>query len=230
MRTLAIIPARGGSKGLPRKNLLMLNGLPLIAWSILQARETPVVSKVIVSTDSEEIAEVARQFGAETPFLRPAELAQDDTPTEPVMLHALDWLEERGMSFDNIILLQPTSPLRFPHSISGAIEALEQNEADSVVGVCNNHYFFWKNFPAPEALYDHRNRPRRQDIREVDRLYRENGSIYVTRVAAFRETRNRIAGKIALYLMRDEEGIEIDSRLDFAIISSVMKEMLPNDH
>lgn len=226
MSSLAIIPARGGSKGLPRKNLLPVNGLPMIAWSVLQARAAPSISTVLVSTDDEEIAAVAREYGAETPFLRPAALAQDDTPTEPVMLHALDWYAANGTTFETITLLQPTSPLRLPSSVEGAFRALEMARADSVLGVCHNHYFFWKNPAVPEALYDFANRPRRQDIRDEDRLYRENGSIYITRVPAFRATGNRISGKVAMYIMQDEEGLEIDSQLDLTILSAVMKEKM----
>jgi len=119
MTIVAIIPARGGSKGVPRKNSRNMNGKPLVAWSIEQALAVPEVSRVIVSTDSENIAEIARQAGAEVPGLRPAHLAQDDTPTEPVLIHAIKtWCGDDIPGL--VMLLQPTSPLRLPDSIGKA--------------------------------------------------------------------------------------------------------------
>jgi len=225
--TLAIIPARGGSKGVPGKNIRPIAGLPLIAWSIRQAKAVPAIAHVVVSTDSEEIAAVARAHGAEVPFLRPANLAEDTTPTEPVMRHALDWYTGRGSDVSSVVLLQPTSPLRLPGSLAAAIARFESEKADSLVGVCENHHFFWRNPAAPEALYDFRNRPRRQDIAADARWYRENGSIYVTRAQAFREANNRLCGRIAMHPMKEEEGWEIDSLADFLVVEALMREFLP---
>ena len=226
MSTLAIIPARGGSKGVPGKNIRPIAGLPLIAWSIRQAKAVPGIAHVLVSTDSEEIAAVARAHGAEVPFLRPANLALDTTPTEPVMRHALDWYAERG-DVSTVVLLQPTSPLRLPGSLAAALARFDEEGADSLVAVCENHHFFWRNPAAPEALYDFRNRPRRQDIAAEARWYRENGSIYVTRAAAFRESNNRLCGRIAMHPMKEEEGWEIDSLADFLVVEALMREFLP---
>ena len=221
MRSLAVIPARGGSKGLPGKNLRNIAGKPLIAWSILRAIEAGRVDRVLVSTDDEAIAQTAREFGAEVPFLRPAELATDAAPTEPTLTHALDWYAANGEEFDLITLLQPTSPLRLPGSIDAAIARLETEGADSILGGCENHHFFWRAGQPAEALYDFRNRPRRQDIAPQDRWFRENGSIYVSRVDAFRSSGNRLSGKIALFEMAEEESWEIDSEADFAVVESL---------
>jgi len=223
MRTLAVIPARGGSKGLPGKNLRELAGKPLIAWSILQAEAAASIDRIVVSTDDEAIARTAREFGAEVPFVRPAELATDTAPTEPVMLHALDWYEAQGERFDRIVLLQPTSPLRRDGAIDGAAALLEEERADSVLGVCENHHFFWRDKAEPKALYDHLNRPRRQDIRPEDRWYRENGSIYLSTVEGFRRSGNRLSGKIAMFVMSEEEGCEIDSAVDFAVAEALFR-------
>lgn len=226
MSTLAIIPARGGSKGVPGKNIRPIAGLPLIAWSIRQAKDVAAITHVVVSTDSEEIAAVAREHGAEVPFLRPPRLAEDTTATEPVMRHALDWYRDNGSDVSTVVLLQPTSPLRLPGSLAAALARFEGEGADSLLGVCENHHFFWRNPHAPDALYDFRNRPRRQDIAAADRWYRENGSIYVTRAEAFRASNNRLCGRIAMQPMREEEGWEIDSLADFLVVEALMREFL----
>lgn len=223
MKYLAVIPARGGSKGLPGKNVRLLAGKPLIAWSIEQALESGCIDCVHVSTDDPEIAEVARAYGADVPYMRPVELAQDTTPTEPVMTYALDWYEKLGRAFDAVVLLQPTSPLRLPGTLGAALQAFEARGAESLLGVCENHHFFWRNSEDAVALYDYRNRPRRQDIRPEDRLYRENGSIYVTRTAAFRRHSNRLCEPIHMHVMREEEGCEIDSLADFVVVETLLK-------
>ena len=222
-RTLAIIPARGGSKGVPGKNLRALGGQPLIAWSVRSALAAERIDTVLVSTDSEAIAQAAREAGAQVPFLRPAELATDAAPTEPVMSHAIAWYAAQGTAFDLVVLLQPTSPLRRAGTIDAAIARLEEEAADSLVGVCPSHHFFWRQGDdGAEALYDYRNRPRRQDIRPEERRYRETGSIYVSRADAFQQAGNRLSGKIALFEMAEEEGWEIDSEADFAILEGLI--------
>lgn len=223
MKYLAVIPARGGSKGLPGKNIRLIAGKPLIAWSIEQALGCGRIECVHVSTDDAEIANVARLHGAHVPYLRPATLAEDATPTEPVMTYALDWYEQAGRTFDAIILLQPTSPLRLPGTLVAALDAFETHDSESLLGVCENHHFFWRNQENPVALYNYQNRPRRQDIRPDERLYRENGSIYITRTSAFRRYLNRLCEPIHMHIMREEEGWEIDSFTDFAVVEALMK-------
>ncbi len=134
---LALIPARGGSKSIPRKNIRPFAGHPLIAWSIAAGSAAETVTRLIVSTDDEEIAEVARRYGAETPFIRPAELAQDDTPDLPVFVHALQWLEaHENYRPDLVVHLRPTSPLRRVWHIDQAVlRLLEHPEADSIRSV-----------------------------------------------------------------------------------------------
>lgn len=226
LKYLAIIPARGGSKGILGKNLKEVNGKPLIAWSIEHALSSPEIQQVIVSTDNEEIARVSEDYGAEVPFIRPIDLAQDATPTEPVLIHALDFYEKQGYFFDAVILLQPTSPFRKQSTLSKAIKEFENSNSDSLLSVCENHHFFWKNKAKPEALYDFQNRPRRQDISEFDRWYRENGSIYITRVDILRKNNNRLGGKISMFVMTEEESWEVDSAADLKIASVLMSEVV----
>jgi N-acylneuraminate cytidylyltransferase len=152
---LAIIPARGGSKGIPRKNIRLFSGYPLIAWSIAAGLKADLVTRVIVSTDDEEIAAVAREWGAETPFLRPAEFAQDKTTDLPVFQHALSWLAEReGYHPDVVVQLRPTSPIRPAGLVDAAVRSLLQHaDADSVRGVVpagQNPHKMWR-LPAGEA-------------------------------------------------------------------------------
>lgn len=223
-RTLAIIPARAGSKGVPGKNLRSLAGKPLVVHSIEQALEAPGIDDVVVTTDGPEIAAVARAAGAEAPFLRPPELSDDRAATEPAMRHALAQMEELHGRYETIVLLQPTSPLRLPGTLQRAIEQFHQTGVDSVVGVVESHAFFWKDGNPPTASYDYRDRPRRQDILPQDRSYRETGSIYVTRRDSFLAENNRLAGRIGLFVMNEKEGWEIDTLFDFALIETLLTE------
>lgn len=226
MKILSIVPARGGSKGLPRKNLLHIAGKPLIAWTIEQSLACDGVETTVVSTDDEEIAAMAMAMGADVPFLRPSELALDTSPTDPVMAHALEEYARRGEFFDAVMLLQPTSPLRLPGTLDAAVRHFEASGANSLLGVCENHHFFWRSLERPQALYDYRHRPRRQDIESVDCWYRENGSIYITRVAAFQAHTNRLVEPIVMHPMCEEEGWEIDSLVDFAVVETLMRQVL----
>ncbi|MEP4740491.1 acylneuraminate cytidylyltransferase family protein [Saccharospirillum sp.] len=224
MQTLAIIPARGGSKGIPNKNIKLIGGKPLIAWSIEQALASSFVDRVVVTTDSEEISIIAKDYGAEVPFIRPSSLALDTSTTESAMLHCLEWLEE----FDNYqpdatVLLQPTSPVRSKNSIDNAIELYFQNKCDSVLSVCEFWHFLWRNNKAPVAEYDYRNRPRRQDIQDKDIRYKENGSIYISKTNLLKKDMNRLCGNnIGLYLMTESESYEIDSYIDWMVVESIL--------
>ena len=135
MKTLGVIPARGGSKGIPNKNVMLIDGRPLLAYTADAARQSSRLSRTILSTDDERIAETARSLGIDVPFLRPGTLAGDDTPMLPVLQHALDAMRDAGLDADAVVLLQPTSPLRRGEHIDAALELLESSGADSVVSV-----------------------------------------------------------------------------------------------
>lgn len=212
---LALIPARGGSKGLPRKNVLPLAGKPLIAWSIEAALAAPTVRRVLVSTDDPEIAEVARQAGAEVPWLRPVELATDTATSLDVALHALDRDDpNRGW----LLLLQPTSPLRTANDIEAAA-ALREPGVDAVIGVCRalTHPALAlredaEGFVAPyiEGAYS----TRRQDLPAAWAI---NGAIYLVRAGALREERTFKPARTRPYQMPPERSIDIDTAWDFAV-------------
>ena len=211
---LAVIPARGGSKGVPRKNVMDLAGKPLIAWSILAVAEAEEPVRCVVSTDDQEIADVANAYGAEV-VLRPIELASDEAPTEPSLIHVLDALEADGYEPSELMLLQATSPVRLPGTLDAALRTYRDSSATSLVAVVEEHPFLWRGpLDDPAALYDVDSRPRRQDLTDAQRCYRETGSLYITATTALRSTGNRISGTTVLFPLRPEEGGDIDTLQD----------------
>ncbi|MGO8676698.1 MAG: cytidylyltransferase domain-containing protein [Limisphaerales bacterium] len=222
MNALVIIPARGGSKGIPRKNIKLLAGKPLVAHSILHARQTPSVTRTVVSTDDEEIAAVARHWGAEV-VPRPADISGDNASSESALLHALDWLKETdGYEPELVVFLQATSPLRRPADIEQAIQSLLREQADSLFAACLVHGFVWRcaQGEARPVNYDPVERPRRQDLAEE--FLEENGSIYVFRPWVLRRFNSRLGGKIAVYRMRGIDSFQIDEPGDWDIVEQLM--------
>lgn len=214
MNILCVIPVRGGSKGVPRKNVRLVAGRPLVVWTIEQALAAHPHLDVLVSTDDEEIARVARQAGADAPFLRPAELARDETPTEPVIRHAIEYRIAQERRPDAVMLLQATSPVRQPDTLSRAVSQFVETGVDSMVGVVPVPPFIWEMTDPPSAHYPVHARPRRQDMGPTDKRYRETGSLYVTRTEIYEEYNNRLGGRIGLFVMAEEEGVDIDTLQD----------------
>lgn len=221
-KILGFIPARGGSKGIPKKNLVDVYGKPLLVWSIESALSSKRLTDVLVSTDDQMIADVATQHGASVPFLRPSDLASDTAPTEAAMLHAVEFEAGQGRTYDAVVLLQPTSPLRLANTIDNAIKACLDFGYDSLVGVCEDHGFTWQNLGNPIATYDPMTRPRRQDVCSKDKRYRETGSIYVTKTSVLMKTGSRLAGNIKIFEMAEIEGREIDTPIDLMILTAMM--------
>ncbi len=225
MSILCVIPARGGSKGVPRKNLRVVAGRPLIEWTIQQALACAHDLDVVVSTEDEEIAEVARAAGARVPFLRPGHLAQDTSATEPVVRHAIDEVSAAGRPTETVMLLQATSPIRLPGTLDRAVSEFAESGADSMVGVVAEAPFFWRAGTPPTPDYDVTRRPRRQDLTAADLHYRETGSLYLTRTAVYERDDNRLGGRVALFVMDEVEGIDIDSEVDLAVAEHTLRSL-----
>ena len=220
---LAVIPARGGSKGIPGKNLIPLAGKPLIAYTVEQARKAASVSRVVVSTDSDDIAAVARAHGAEV-VARPAELARDRASSESALKHCLDHLRTRqGYVPDLVVFLQATSPLRRAAQIDEAVATLRREQADSLFSCCQAPGFMWRRTggEVTPVNYDPRQRPRRQDAPE-DVV--ENGSIYVFRPWVLAELGCRLGGRISVYPMRTLESWQIDEPDDVEVVEMFLRE------
>lgn len=223
--TLAIIPARGGSKGIPRKNVRALNGKPLVAHTIEQALATPAISRVVVSTDDAEIGAVAQQYGAEVVW-RPAEISGDTASSESALLHVLDYLAQtEGYEPELVVFLQATSPLRQPDDIQKAIVTLRQEQADSLFSACPYEGHIWHVRDGQlTATYEYQNRQLRQDKPEE---LTENGSIYVFKPWVLRKLNNRLGGKIAVYRMQVLDSFQVDEPSDLEMMEQLMRIRLP---
>jgi CMP-N,N'-diacetyllegionaminic acid synthase len=218
---LAVIPARGGSKGVPGKNIRLLGGLPLIAHSILQASQARSITRVVVSTDSVQIADVGRLYGAEVPFMRPSELADDITSGLDPLLHALRWLEDTdGYRPDIVVLLQPTSPFRTVDDIDGAFKLALDKEADAVVSVtaARHHPRWMKRVSADGTLVDFLpptvQVDRRQDLEPVFAL---NGAIYLARTNVLRQHRTWYTEHTYAWQMPAERSLDLDTEFEFQL-------------
>lgn len=222
---LAIIPARGGSKGIPQKNLQRVAGKPLVTHSIEHALQAPSVSRVVVSTDDKTIAETAVAAGAET-IIRPAAISGDTASSEDALLHALDVLRDGGYEPDIVVFLQPTSPLRSARDVEEAVQTLIREGADSLISGTPLDAFVWRSESGElsSVTYDYHTRPRRQDIHQH---FIENGSIYVFKPWVLRKLGNRLGGKIALYRMSFLQTLQIDEPADFEVAEALASLMTP---
>lgn len=223
-KPLFIIPARGGSKGIPRKNIKELCGRPLIHYSIELARAFAPDSHIIVSTDDDEIRDVASRTGLPVPYMRPAELGGDRVGSREVILDAMDWADRQGIGYDCVVLLQPTSPMRVPADVSGAL-ALYRPDVDMVVSVteasCNPYYDCFETQPdgtlhvsKGDGAYT-----RRQD---APKAWQYNGAVYVINPASIRRmTLGEFPRRIP-YEMPRSRSVDLDTPLDWTIVESLM--------
>jgi N-acylneuraminate cytidylyltransferase len=223
MNAVAVIPARGGSKGVFRKNVRALAGRPMIAWTIDAARGVAGIERVVVSTDDDEIASAARRAGAEV-VRRPVELAGDASSSESALLHALDTLkEEDGADAEVLVFLQCTSPLTRAEDIAGALALLEEEHFDSVVAVSPNHRFLWRHNEDGEGEGINHDKAVRQLRQQRAPEYVETGAVYVMRVSGFREAGHRFFGRTGLYVMPLERCHEVDEAYDFELAERLLR-------
>lgn len=228
-RVLALVPARSGSKGLPMKNIRLLQGRPLLAWPIDAARNTHYIDRVVVSTDSEEYAKLAHAAGADVPFLRPDELSVDTAPSIAFILHALDTLEASGDKYDYVVLLEPTSPLTEASDIEAALETLAAHlaVADAIVSVAelvSTHPAFAVSLDETGLMHPYASQsfgqlPRRQDIKP---LYSLDGSLYISTTEALRSKKGFCHERTLSHVMPHYKAFEVDDLVDFVCIEAIL--------
>lgn len=224
MKTLAIIPARGGSKGIPRKNVRSLYGKPLIAYTIEQALKTPSVTRVIVSTDDAEIGVVSQQYGAEVVW-RPAQISGDMASSESALLHVLEYLEQsEGYCPEITVFLQCTAPLTLAEDIEGTVQVLLKEQAASALAVVPFHYFVWEQNGADDAVGVNHDKKQRLLRQQRSNQFLEAGAVYVMRTVMFKEAKHRFFGKTAIYIMPAERLLEIDEPVDFRVAEVLLRE------
>lgn len=229
-KKLAIIPARGGSKGISNKNIYMLEGMPLIAYTIkeaLKAKEMGVVTNIVVSTDSEEIAEISKKYGAEVPFLRPSSMATDNSKSIDLMIHAIQFYKRQGEDFDAVVLLQPTSPLRICEDICGACQCYDNGTVPSLVSCYReesvseyNSYYLGKDKIGIPRNVNHNKGNRRQDLPE---LYVRNGAIYITDSEFLINEKLVISDNPIIYEMPRERSLNIDTIYDMKLAEWLLR-------
>lgn len=228
MQILGIVTARGGSKAIPHKNIAPLSGKPLLAYTAEAARAAKKLARTVLSTDDKEIAAVARTWGLETPFLRPPELARDDTPTIPVLQDVVKRLEAMGERYDAIFLLQPTNPLRLASDIDGAIALLEETGADSVISfsdVGERHPARMKWIDAqgrvidPPFMESVEGQPRQQ----LQKMYLRDGSVYLTRRDVLMERHSLKGADCRAWIIPEERARNIDSYFDLFLVEQMLR-------
>lgn len=228
MRVLGVIPARGGSKGILDKNIIPVLGRPLLAYTAEAALSARLLTSVVVSTDNEKIATCARQLGLSVPFLRPAYLAQDDTPTLPVIEHALDFMQTQGQEFDAVCVLQPTNPLRNAQDIDSAITLLNHTQADSVISFVD----VGERHPARMKYVEHETKrvidPPFKELQEgqrrqtLQKIYLRDGSIYLTYIHALKTYRSFQGQDCRALIMPKERAWNIDEPFDVGIVEYLL--------
>ena len=219
---LGIIPARGGSKGIPRKNIRDLAGKPLIAWTIEETAKSQYLDRCVISTDDTEIADIARKYGGDVPFMRPAELAQDGTPSIDVVLHVVNEIP----GYDYVVLLQPTSPLRTANDIDDGIMFCLSHGAESCVGIVEateSPYWMYNldkenKMSAIISLSEEKKYQRQK----LPKAYSLNGALYIDHVRFLREKRTLVAENTIGYIMSREKSCDIDDMVDFEIAEMLL--------
>ena len=222
MSVLGLVPCRGGSKGIPRKNVREVAGEPLLAHTVRASRDAERVDRTVVSTDDAEIKEAALEAGAEVPFDRPAELATDEALIEPVIEHAVEWLREHeGETYDTIALLQATAPLRTAEHVDEAVATYEAEDADSLVAVSEGDSYRWRETPDGAEIVNYDSRKRRQ---EKEPEYVESGALYLVDTDLFLETGDLQVGKTALSVLDRVSALDIDEPFELWMADEILSE------
>lgn len=226
MVIISIIPARGGSKRIPKKNIKLLAGRPLIAYTIKASLGSKLINNTIVSTDDEEIADIAKKNGAEV-IMRPKELAKDDSPTEQAMIHVIELLQKQGYKVDYVVLLQPTSPLRGTDIIDKGINFVLESDIDSVLSVCEiQNYYLTGYFTEDYYKLEYDKRP---FSHAMPKKYRENGAMYITKKDILIKNKNRLGGKTKAIVMNEIDSIDVDNEEDFRLVEKIISNMKNNN-
>src|ERR1017187_1123602 len=228
---LVVIPARGGSRTIPRKNLALVAGRPLIAWTIETALKASSVTRVVVSTDDRQIADISKELGAEVPFLRPANLAGADSPTSDAITHAVDWLREQERYVpDYVVVLQPTSPLRVPSDVDRSIALAKSIDAVGVVSVSPSKQHPYWTFSVAETgqlvslPFSDTSFSRRQDLPPTFIL---NGAIYVVKTEVLSATRSIVPAGAVAYVMPEERSLDINTKWELRIADLILRDTTP---
>lgn len=227
MKILAVVTARGGSKGLPGKNVRDFCGKPLVAWAVEAALSAKLVDHVVVSTDDQEIADAAKMAGGDVPFMRPAELANDTASSIDVVLHAIDWLAERGQTFNIVVMVEPTSPLRMGTDIDAALRQMIDGKAPAIAGICEaecTHPAFMFRLEENSRMVSYTgqqpNSLRRQDL---DATYYLEGSVYASLIPVLREKRGYYHADTIGFVVPKWMAVEIDDIDDFIMAEALFK-------
>lgn len=226
MKRIAIIPARSGSKGLKDKNIKELNGKPLIAYTIEAALDSKMFDKVFVSTDSQRYADIAIQYGADAPFLRSEANSSDSAGSWDVIREVIDKLKAMGEEYDEIMLLQATSPLRSQEDIVNAVNLLYEKKGEAVVSLTEcDHSPIWCNTLPQDKCMDHFDREEFKDMprQMLPTYYRYNGAIYLVTARELQNTEHMLERNCYAYIMPQDRSIDIDTALDFLIAETIMK-------
>lgn len=225
MKNITIIPARSGSKGLKDKNIKELEGEPLLSYSIKAAKESNLFDEIMVSTDSDKYAEIARCFGANVPFLRSETNSSDKAGSWDVVLEVLDKYLKKGDKYDSVCLLQPTSPLRTAQDIIGAYKLLDNKQADAITSVCEvDHSPLWTmTLPENLSLSEFRGKTSDRPRQQLPTYYRLNGAIYIRKIKYDKDKVHLLENNEFAYIMPREHSVDIDSEFDFIIAESIMK-------
>lgn len=222
MKILAIIPARGGSKGIPRKNIYKIAEKPLLAYTIESALQTRSVNRLVVSTDDREISEVAIQYGAEV-VTRPANISGDTSSSESALLHVLETLrDQEGYQPDLLVFLQCTCPLTLPEDIDGTVQLLLDQQADTAFAVAKSHHILWKKDVSGNFIGINHDKNKRLMRQQFSNQFVETGAVYVMRADGFLAEKSRFFGKTAGYELPQERFCDIDAPVDFLIAEQLM--------